>query len=117
VQIGPGAEIAGFQLEELIGEGGMGVVYRARQLDLGRTVALKLIQPDLRGDQDFRDRFQRESRLAASIDHPNIVPIFQAGEADGVYFIAMRYVDGSDLGAPCCVTVPPRYLRRRLRPS
>jgi serine/threonine protein kinase len=99
VLIGPGAEIAGFQLEELIGEGGMGVVYRARQLDLGRTVALKLIQPDLRGDQDFRDRFQRESRLAASIDHPNIVPIFQAGEADGVYFIAMRYVDGSDLGA------------------
>jgi hypothetical protein len=97
VRIVPGAEIAGFRLEDQIGEGGMGVVYRARQLDLDRQVALKVIQADHRQDQEFTDRFQRESRLAASIDHPNVVPIFQAGEADGVYFIAMRYVSGSDL--------------------
>ena len=98
MQIGPGSEIAGFRLEEQIGAGGMGVVYRARQLDLDRTVALKLIQAELREDQEFKDRFRRESRLAASIDHPNVVPIFQAGEVDGAFFIAMRYVAGTDLG-------------------
>ena len=76
----------------------MGVVYRARQIDLGRKVALKVIQSDRREDPEFTNRFRRESRLAASIDHPNVVPIFQAGEAEGVYYIAMRYVDGTDLG-------------------
>lgn len=90
--------IGGFRLDELVGEGGMGVVYRARQLDLDRVVALKVIQPGLSGDEEFRARFQRESRLAAAIDHPNIVPVFGAGEENGVYFIAMRYVDGTDLG-------------------
>lgn len=98
MQIGPGSEIEGFHLEKQIGEGGMGVVYRARQIDLDRTVALKLIQAEFRQDQEFKDRFRRESRLAASIDHPNVVPVFQAGEADGVFFIAMRFVAGTDLG-------------------
>lgn len=107
MQIGQGMEIAGFRLDEPIGEGGMGVVYKARQLDLDRIVALKLIQPSLSSSDEFRVRFQRESRLAASIDHPNIVPVFQAGEAEGVYFIAMRYVDGTDLG---------EYLRSRNSP-
>jgi serine/threonine protein kinase len=98
VEIGPGAEIAGYRLEERIGHGGMGVVYRARQLDLDRVVAIKLIQAEHREDKEFTDRFQRESRLAASIDHPNVVPIFQAGESEGTYFIAMRFVAGKDLG-------------------
>jgi hypothetical protein len=105
--IGRGSEIGGFRLDELIGEGGMGVVYKARQLDLDRVVALKLIQPGLSGDSDFRARFQRESRLAAAIDHPNIVPVYGAGEEQGVYFISMRYVDGTDLG---------EYLRSRHSP-
>jgi serine/threonine protein kinase len=98
MQLGRGTVIGGFQLDELVGEGGMGVVYRARQLDLDRVVALKLIQPGLSGDEEFKARFQRESRLAAAIDHPNIVPVYGAGEENGVYFIAMRYVDGTDLG-------------------
>jgi serine/threonine protein kinase len=75
----------------------MGVVYRALQLDLERTVALKLIASELAQDQDFRDRFMRESRAAASIDHPNVIPIFYTGEHEGDLYIAMRYVEGSDL--------------------
>jgi len=92
-----GTEIAGYRIEELIGRGGMGAVYLARHLRLGRMVALKLLAPELAGNQKFRDRFLRESKLAASIDHPNIVPIYDADEADGVLFLAMRYVDGTDL--------------------
>lgn len=97
MDIKPGSEFAGFRLEGQIGEGGMGVVYRARQLDLERTVALKLIRPAKQGDRELTRRFQRESRLAASIDHPNVIPIFQADEVEGIYFIAMRYVEGTDL--------------------
>src|ERR1700749_437342 len=107
MQIARGMVIAGFRLDELIGEGGMGVVWKARQLDLDRVVALKLIQPGMSGDSDFLERFRRESRLAASIDHPNVVPVFGAGEEEGVWFIAMRYVDGTDLGD---------YLRSRNSP-
>jgi Protein kinase domain len=107
MQIARGTVIAGFRLEEMIGEGGMGVVWKTRQLDLDRVVALKLIQPDKSGDAEFLERFQRESRLAASIDHPNVVPVFGAGEEDGVWYIAMRYVDGTDLG---------EYLRSRNSP-
>jgi serine/threonine protein kinase len=98
MQITRGMVIAGFRLDEMVGEGGMGVVWKARQLDLDRVVALKLIQPGKIGDPDFLERFQRESRLAASIDHPNVVPVFGAGEEDGVWYIAMRFVDGTDLG-------------------
>src|SRR5215210_1480838 len=75
----------------------MGVVYRALQLDLERPVALKLIAPSLAEDPEFRDRFVRESRAAASIDHPNVIPIYYTGEHDGLLYIAMRYVEGSDL--------------------
>src|SRR4051794_26341782 len=96
-ELGPGAEIAGYRLEAQIGRGGMGVVYRATQLDLGRTVALKVIAPELAQDESFRTRFQGEWRTAASIDHPNVIPLFEAGEADGVLYIAMRYVSGTDL--------------------
>ena len=93
----PGSEIAGYRIESLIGRGGMAVVYRAEDMRLGRKVALKLLTPQLADSEQFRQRFIRESRLAASLDHPNIVPIYEAGEADGQMFIAMRYVIGSDL--------------------
>lgn len=92
-------EIAGYQMEREIGRGGMAVVYRAKDLRLDRVVALKLLAPELTRNDAFRQRFIHESRLAAAIDHPHIVPIFEAGEADGLLYIAMRYVDGPDLGA------------------
>jgi len=97
VQLTTGALIAGYRVDGLAGQGGMGVVYRATQLSLGRTVALKLIAPGLAGDQSFRERFERESRLAAAIDHPNVLPVYEAGDVDGTLFIAMRWVDGVDL--------------------
>src|SRR5688572_26806426 len=93
----PGTEIAGYRIESMIGRGGMAVVYRAEDTRLGRKVALKLLTPQLADSEQFRQRFIRESRLAASLDHPNIVPIYEAGEADGQLFIAMRYVIGADL--------------------
>jgi hypothetical protein len=94
-----GSELAGYRIEVAIGRGGMGVVYRAEQLRLGRKVALKLLAPELAENQGFRARFEHESRLAAALDHPNIVPLFEAGEADGLLFISMRYVEGTDLRA------------------
>jgi serine/threonine protein kinase len=94
-----GTELAGYRLEELIGRGGMGVVYRARDLALDRDVALKLLAPHLADDVSFRERFLTESRVAASLEHPNVVPIHDAGEIDGQLYIAMRLVDGTDLKA------------------
>ncbi|MFH7597263.1 serine/threonine-protein kinase [Streptomyces racemochromogenes] len=94
-----GRQIAGYLVERLIGRGGMAVVYQARDLRLDRTVALKLIAPERARDETFRRRFTHESRVAASIDHPHIVPVFEAGETDGVLYIAMRYVSGLDLRA------------------
>ena len=96
-RFGPGARIASYLLEEQIGSGGMAVVYRAHDVRLDRRVALKILAPELARDQGFRQRFIRESRAAAAVDHPNIIPIFEAGEASGVLFIAMRYVQGRDL--------------------
>ena len=93
----PGSEIAGFRLEELLGRGGMGAVYRAEDVRLGRKVALKLLVPELAESERFRERFFRESKVAASLDHPHIVPIYAAGEADGRLYLAMRYVEGYDL--------------------
>jgi YVTN family beta-propeller protein len=92
-----GAELGGYRLEALVGRGGMSAVYRARDLRLGRRVALKFLAPDLADDDKFRERFLAESRLAASLDHAGIVPIFEAGEADGRLYMAMRYVEGTDL--------------------
>ncbi|WP_042386562.1 serine/threonine-protein kinase [Streptacidiphilus melanogenes] len=94
-----GRRIAGYLLEHELGRGGMAVVYRARDLRLERTVAIKLLAPQLALDDTFRRRFEHESRVAAAIDHPNIVPVFEAGESDGVLYIAMRYVQGRDLAA------------------
>ena len=88
----PGSVIAGYRIDSLIGRGGMAVVYRAEDMRLGRKVALKLLTPQLADNEQFRQRFIQESRLAASLDHPNIVPIYEAGEADGQLYIAMRYV-------------------------
>jgi serine/threonine protein kinase len=93
-----GLEIAGFRLESEIGRGGMGVVYLAHQSFPERKVALKLLSPDLADDPAFRKRFIRESNAAASTEHPNIVPVYGAGEVDGRLYLAMRYVEGTDLG-------------------
>ncbi|HEY7430049.1 MAG TPA: protein kinase [Streptosporangiaceae bacterium] len=92
-----GSTLAGYRLDEVIGRGGMAVVYRAFDSRLQRRVALKVLAPELVRDEEFRQRFIRESRAAAAVDHPNILPIFEAGEADRVLFIAMRYVQGGDV--------------------
>ncbi|WP_434587804.1 serine/threonine-protein kinase [Streptomyces sp. A5-4] len=94
-----GKQIASYLVECEIGRGGMAVVYRAKDLRLDRTVALKLLAPELARNDTFRRRFTHESRVAAAIDHPHIVPVFEAGETDGVLYIAMRYVAGQDLRA------------------
>ncbi|MGW5847523.1 serine/threonine-protein kinase [Streptomyces sp. NPDC055254] len=94
-----GQRIAGYLVEAEIGHGGMAVVYRARDLRLDRIVALKVLAPALARDETFRKRFTFESKVAAAIDHPHIVPVFEAGEADGLLYIAMRYVVGQDLRA------------------
>jgi serine/threonine protein kinase len=93
-----GTEIAGYRIESVIGRGGMSVVYLATQAFPSRKVALKLLAPEIADQEGFRERFIRESNAAASIDHPNVIPIYGAGDADGVLWIAMRYVDGEDLG-------------------
>ena len=94
-----GTVFAGYRIEGLKGRGGMSVVYRAENPRLGNVVALKLLAPELAEDESFRERFVRESRTAASLAHPNIVPIYDAGDAEGVLYIAMRYVEGPDLKA------------------
>src|SRR5215208_7303945 len=96
-EIAVGCLFAGHRIEAVAGSGGMGVVYRATQLDLGRTVALKVIAPGLLADEGIRRRFVHESRIAASLEHPNVIPIHYAGESDGIAYIVMRYVDGDDL--------------------
>jgi hypothetical protein len=93
----PSIRVTGYRIEARIGRGGMGEVYRAEQLNLGRKVALKVLRPDLAADDGFRRRFLRESMIAAGIDHPNVIPIYDAGEVDGLLYIAMRYVKGFDL--------------------
>jgi protein kinase-like protein/uncharacterized protein DUF4328 len=93
-----GTQVAGYRIVEPVGSGGMGVVYRAEEVGLGgRSVALKLLPPAMAGDPDFRARFLREMRVAAAIDHPNIVPIYRAGEEHGLLYLAMRYVHAFDL--------------------
>ena len=97
--LGPGDELLGYRIERVIGRGGMGIVFLAHQLILDRHVALKLLLPELAEDDAFRARFLRESRLAASLEHPAIVPLYDAGQADGRLYLAMRHVEGGDLGA------------------
>ncbi len=92
-----GSTFAGCRLGDVAGRGGMGVVFRATQLALQRPVALKAIAPELAADKDYRERFERESHLAASIDHPNVIPVYEAGELDGTLYLIMRWVEGTDL--------------------
>jgi serine/threonine-protein kinase len=94
-----GTELAGYRIERVLGRGGMSVVYLAQDLRLKRNVALKLLAPEFAEDEGFRVRFLRESQLAASLDHPNVVPVYEAGEVEGLLYIAMRYVLGTDLKA------------------
>jgi serine/threonine protein kinase len=94
-----GSVIAGHRIERLVGRGGMGVVYDAVDIALDRRVALKLIAPEFAAQPGFRRRFMTESKVAAAIDHPNVVPIFRAGEEGDVLFLAMRFVDGDNLRA------------------
>ena len=97
IELSAGDEFAGYRIEQRLGRGGMGVLYLALEPGLERRVALKLIAPEAAADEVFARRFAEESKIAASIEHPNVVPIYAAGEADGVPFIAMRYVAGADL--------------------
>jgi serine/threonine protein kinase len=94
-----GDVLGGYRIDALIGRGGMGVVYRATQLALERPAAIKLIAAEYAADPTFRERFKRESRLAASVDHPHALPVYEAGEADGRLFLVTRFVDGTDLEA------------------
>ena len=95
--VGATSIVAGYRIEELLARGGMGVVYRATHLALERPVAVKLIAPERAADPTFRSRFELESRVAAAIEHPNIIPVYEAGDDAGLLFIAMRLVDGIDL--------------------
>src|SRR5947207_9730210 len=92
-----GTVVAGFRLRSVIGEGAMGTVYIAEDVTSGRRVALKLLAPELARDERFRQRFLRESQVAGSLDHPHVVPTVAAGDEDGLLYLAMAYVDGSDL--------------------
>lgn len=98
IELSEGDEFAGYRIERRLGRGGMGILYLAIEPGLDRRVALKLIAPEAATDDVFARRFAEESRIAASIEHPNVVPIYAAGEERGVPYIAMRYVAGSDLG-------------------
>src|SRR5215211_5710100 len=95
--LGTGTVIGGYRVDRLISRGGMGMVYRATNLAIGRTYALKVLAPALAEDEAFRQRFRREIRTAASLNHPNVVRIHYAGEHEGLLFLAMELIDGSDL--------------------
>ena len=92
-----GSVVGGYRIDELISRGGMGLVYRATNVALNRIYALKVIAPGLAEDEQFRNRFKREMRIAASLHHPNIVGIHYAGEQDGQLFFVMDYITGTDL--------------------
>ena len=92
-----GTELLGYRIEALLGRGGMGVVYLAYDPRLKRRVAVKLVAPELSGDEHFRERFLAETEVAASLEHPNVVPIHDAGEVEGQLYLVMRYVEGRDL--------------------
>ncbi len=97
--LAPGTMVAGYRIEGQIGAGGMAVVYRARDERLGRQVALKVLAPSLASDAEFRARFIREWRAATAVEHPHIIPVYTADEADGILYIAMRLVNGGDLSS------------------
>lgn len=96
-QFEPGTEFAGFRIERILGHGGMGSVYLATQIRLGRKVALKVLLPQWAENEEYRSRFIRESELAASIEHTNVLPVYDAGEVEGELYMAVRYIDGPNL--------------------
>src|SRR5437763_5561400 len=96
-QLDSGVVIAGYRIDEQISRGGMGVIYRVTNVALNRIYALKVLAPELAGDEAFRERFKREMRIAASIHHPNVVGIHYAGEDDGLLFFVMDFIAGHDL--------------------
>ena len=96
--LSPGASFAGYEVESVVGSGGVGILYRARQVRLDRPVALKLVEPQVAADPVIRERLRRETRTVASLDHPNIAPLYEAGEEEGTVFIATRWVEGIELG-------------------
>ncbi len=96
VDLPAGTRVGGYELESVAGRGGMGIVFCARHVHLDRRVALKLLLPELASDDSFRDGFLRESRIAASLEHPHVIPVYDAGEADGLLYIAMKFLEGSD---------------------
>jgi serine/threonine protein kinase len=96
-ELSDGQTFGGYHIVELVGSGGMGLVYRAEQRILGRTVALKVIRPEIAESGDYRERFLREARFAAAVDDPHVVSVFDAGEQDGRLYLAMQWVDGLDL--------------------
>src|SRR4051812_10555327 len=97
--LAPGSRVAGWRVEGLLGAGAMGHVYRAADAGSGDPAALKVVLPELAGDERFRQRFEREARLASELSDPHLVAVLDSGEADGRLFLAMRYVDGPDLAA------------------
>src|SRR3954452_7733974 len=96
-ELATGTTFADHVIRGVCGRGGMGVVYRATHIPLDREVALKVIAPEFSNDHEFRSRFRREFRATASIQHPNVIPVYHAGEEDGLLYVTMRYVDGTDL--------------------
>jgi serine/threonine-protein kinase len=96
--LSPGSTIAGYEVESVVGAGGIGILYRARQLRLDRPVALKVVEPEVAREPVVRERLRREARTVAALDHPNVVPLYEAGEEDGTVYIVTRWVDGTELG-------------------
>jgi serine/threonine protein kinase len=97
--LSPGSRFAGYVVESVVGVGGIGTLYRARQLRLDRPVALKVVESEVARDPVARERLRREARAVASLDHPNVVPLYEAGEEDGTIYIVTRWIDGTELGA------------------
>jgi serine/threonine-protein kinase len=96
--LSPGSTFAGYEIENVVGLGGLGILYRARQLRLDRPVAIKLVEPEVARDPVIRERLRREARMVAALDHPNVVPLYEAGEQDGTVYIVTRWVEGIELG-------------------
>ncbi len=104
-----------YEILSLLGEGGMGAVYKARDVELGRIVALKVIRPDLARNRAILDRFKQELILATQVTHRNVVRIYDLGEAEGIKFITMEYIEGEDLAA--IIHRQPNFLRGKQSPS
>ena len=98
-EVSVGSVLGGYRLQALVGQGGMGIVYMAQSVDSGAICAVKILPPDMARQPGFRERFERESRYANSIAHPNIIEVYGAGEENGILYLAMQYVEGRDLKA------------------